>query len=149
MALSVAPEGGAAPTGAASPRKRPRGAAASSELVAVYGILLKAGKPLTVPEIAEQMPRTGFASEAMRQYTRHKEQNDPTWLEGKGGRWSPTAMNEAMEWWVRKIVSDGVHTKKFKVKAIPGRGRGDGTYEPGVAPKVRRMRWVEQPTLVE
>jgi hypothetical protein len=125
-----------------------RGRPASSELVQVYRILVEAGQPLTVPQIAERFPKTGFVSSAMQQYAKHKAKADPTWLEGKTERWSNAAQAEAMNWWVRQVVTHGLHIKILNMQAKPGAGRM-GTYLPGRAPKVRRKVWVESVTLVD
>jgi hypothetical protein len=114
----------------------------------VYKILVKAGEPLTVPQIAEQMSR-GFLSAAMNQYREHKTETDPTWLDGKGDRWSPPAQREAMVWYVRRIMKSGRETKKFKVTTSdPRNWRVEGTYTPGKPPMVRRMVWTQKPRTV-
>lgn len=138
----------AAPKGAASPR----GSAAKSELVEVYKILHHSQEPLTVPEIAALMPKTGYGSAAMNAYREHKEATDPTWLEGKEGVWSAAAQREAMIWWVRRIVKSGVHTKKLSVNTKPVQNMHgisvEGTYSAGVAPMVRVKTFTEHSTLV-
>jgi hypothetical protein len=130
-----------------APKGAARGRGASSKLVEVYKILFKAGEPLTVPQIAEQMPRTGYLSAAMTGYREHKERTDPTWLEGKGATWSRSAQNEAMTWWVRKIVASGIRDKIFNTNSRSATGRGqdnlgritqEGTYSPGKPPKTYR-----------
>ncbi|HEY7487575.1 MAG TPA: hypothetical protein VH912_24180 [Streptosporangiaceae bacterium] len=135
------------------PSKSPRGRAASSEIVKIYQILRDAGEPMTVPEIAERFPRTGYVSQAMQDYAKHKAEVDPTWLEGKTERWSDAAQDEAFVWWVRKVVRLGAHIRILNVRAKPvqnahGRTR-EGTYSPGRAPKVRRRVWVEKTVLVD
>ena len=130
-----------------------RGRAASSELVQVYRILVEAGEPLTVPQIAERFPRTGFVAAAMQQYAKHKAEVDPTWLEGKSERWSATAQTEALIWWVRQVV-DVARMNKYLVNtskgaAGPGGRYREGTYEPGKPPKVLRKVWKESATLVD
>lgn len=137
--------------GAASKGAAPRGSAASSEVVEVYKILVEAGEPLTVPQIAERMPRTGYVSAAMQKYREHKEKTDPTWLDGKSATWSKPAQDEAFMWWVRAVVRSGVHYKKFIVNAKPVQNMygtvKEGTYLPGTAPMVRHHVWVETVTL--
>jgi hypothetical protein len=129
------------------------GRSTSSELVQVYRILVDAGEPLTVPQIVERFPRTGFVSAAMQEYAKHKAGADPTWLEGKGDRWSNAAQAEAMIWWVRKIVRLACQTKILNVTSkstqnAAGRVR-EGTYEPGKPPKVQRRVWVEKTAVVD
>ena len=60
------------------------GSAAASETVEAYRILVEAGEPLTVAQIAERFPRTAYPSAACNAYREHKEKTDPTWLNGKG-----------------------------------------------------------------
>jgi hypothetical protein len=140
---------GAAPKGAV-----PKGLnVTSSEAVEVYKILHAAQQPLTVPQVAERMPKTGYESAAMNAYREHKQVSEPSWLEGRSERWGPIARKEAMVWWVRKIIRSGVNTKIFAVDAKPiqnmsGRIR-EGTYKPGRVPKIRRVVWVEQATTVD
>jgi hypothetical protein len=142
---------GAAPKGAAP--KAARGKGAKAENVEVYKILKAASEPLTVPQIADRMPKTGYESAAMNAYREHKQAVDPTWLEGKTERWSSTARREAMVWWVRKIVRSLVHSKNLKVNERPVVNQNtvvrEGAYLPGMAPKVRRIVWVEEATLID
>jgi len=134
--------GGAVPRG---------GRAASTRIVEVYRILVKAGRPLTVPQIAEQMPK-GLLSAAMNKYREHKERTEPTWLIGKGTRWDAACQTEAMVWWTRRIVNHGRETGVFIVTSkghfSGAAGRREGTYTPGRPPMVRRIRYVERAPLV-
>lgn len=112
---------------------------------------LVAGEPLTVPQIAERMPKTGLLSAAMRKYREHKEKTDPDWLIGKGARWDHTDETEAMVWWVQKIVRRGCQSKILtNTSGNPKNPHVEGVYAPNLdnPPKVRRMVWVQQPRLV-
>ena len=120
-----------------------RGPSTSSELVQVYRILSEAEQPLTVPQIAERFPRPGFISAAMQKYAKHQAKAQPAWLDGKSERWSDAAQAEAMTWWIREVVSNGIHSRIFTTKAKPGRSR-EGTYLPARPPKVRRRIWEEK-----
>jgi hypothetical protein len=132
-----------------------RGREASHQLVDVYKILAKAGKPLTVPEIVQQMP-SSYRSGASRKYKEHKEKTDPTWLEGKTSQWSDAATAEAMTWYVRQTVRSGCQSKNFRPVTKSWTSRGgtagkvtrEGTYEADRPPTVKRTIWVEKTTLV-
>jgi hypothetical protein len=134
----------------AAPIRAARGRAARSELVLVYKILHKAGRPLTVPEIAELCPRTGYLSEAMNRYREHKERTDPTWLSGRGDRWPADCEREAMVWWVRGIVKYGLTHRILECKTKPvGRNvKTEGSYVPGRPPMVSVKVYREHKTLV-
>lgn len=136
-----------------APKGAPRGRAAADELVEVYKILVKAGTPLTVPEIAALMPKTGYGSWSQNAYRKHKEETDPVWLEGRGDKpWTPGMKKEAMVWWVRQIVKSGTHLKKFNVRERPKANASgiiqEGTVVPGNPPMVLRKEWVQKSTLV-
>lgn len=136
------------------PRSRRGSRVASSEQVLVYKILHKAGRPLAVPEIADQVPRTGYLSFAMNAYREHKEETDPTWLIGKSDPWPKDCQREAMVWWVRGIVEDGLHAGRFSVKTKRVTNRAtraiitEGSYTPGRPPTVSVMEYREHKKLV-
>ena len=143
--MTTTPEG-AAPKGAAPARGRH----ASSELVEVYKILTKAGEPLTIPQIAERMPKTGYASAAMQAYKTHLKEKQPgvwTALESLS-RWPEETQHEAMVWWIRQIVRLGCQKEILKVTAKPVQNMygtvREGTYAAGRPPKVLRTVWVEK-----
>lgn len=124
-----------------------RGPASSSETVQVYKILVEAGEPLTVPQIVQRFP-PGFESAAMNAYRKHKEETDPTWLEGKeSGRWGAEAQAEAMVWWVRKIIRTAIINKVINSMMEGAHSRNtivrESTYVPGKPPNVRRTVWVQ------
>lgn len=143
----------------AAPKKKgaARGRAASSELVKIYEILHKAGKPLTVPEIAELMPKTGYMSAALNAWREHNEARAragdvaaKAWLETMPDRPGPAMQKAAMIWWVRKTVSTGRMNKYFvNTSSNPKNTRVEGVYLPGKVPYVSRKVWEERTTLVE
>ena len=140
-----------------APRKggAPRGKETRSELREVYKILHLAGKPLTVPEIAERMPKTGWLAAAMNAYREHLEATLPSVVQVRSGTWTAQQQREAMEWWVRKVVSSGVRDKIINANVAPqrgghGGGSSGGTYVPGPKPPhIRVIRYVEKPENVE
>jgi hypothetical protein len=60
-----------------------------------------------IEALADEIRRTATAdlvAAAVRKYREHKQQTDPTWLEGKGNQWSLEAQREAMRWRVASVV---------------------------------------------
>jgi Sigma-70, region 4 len=54
--------------------------------------------------------KSPYATAAVQAYRQHKEQTDPTWLDGKrDGRWSSGATGEALVWWIRQTTLRGVN----------------------------------------
>jgi hypothetical protein len=132
-----------------------------SGLVEVYKILVKASEPLTADQIAERVG-PGFSSAAMTGYREYKQRTDPAWLKGKGPRWNEADQTEAMVWWVRQKLNDGIEFAGwgpgFFAYANPSADladvlngtyqRRETTYAPGDhVPKVRRLVWVCQPVI--
>ena len=53
--------------------------------------------------MALRLLRPDAMSDAIGAYTEHKQQTQPSWLDGKrNGAWSKRAKQEAWRWWVRK-----------------------------------------------
>ena len=126
----------------ASNGRTPRGRPASSAAVAYWKVLHQAGEPLTHDQVAERWTdRTGFTSDAMRAYREHKQQTDPTWLDGKGDSWSKAAKEEAWRWWVRQVGLSMRNTKRISVSHARGPGGILNTYVPAEPPVVQRIRY--------
>jgi hypothetical protein len=127
-------------------------------VVEVYKILTAAGRPLTVREIAEQVPRVGFASTAMRLYREWHDEHDPNMsalLANIGDNWPKETIQAAIEWWVyyRVIRSPGTNSyrKNFKsgFRTAHHGAYADSTWAPDSPPSVRVVTYREAATTVD
>lgn len=137
------------------------GPVANSATVKAYELLKRADGPLTVRELAEQFPTTGFGSASMRAYREWADEHDESTsalLAQIGDAWPKATRQTAMEWWIyHRVLKVGSKTltRSFHFRSATGRGAGrnfdyrDSLWLPDRPPKVRIKVWVEQATTVD